>query len=177
LERIKRDRKIGCARVRTGKLLLPTVLMSAALTACGGDSDPAPAAAAPPATTPPPAAVAPPPDAAPPTAAAPPAAVAPPVSPAEDDTLTGVSAAPGTTTLSWTPPTQNDDGTPLTLTGYKIYWGLTEDNYSHSVTLDNPGLTRHVVDQLAANTWYFVATALSADGESAPSNVVRMEIR
>jgi hypothetical protein len=170
VEEIKRDRTIACAPVRTGKLLLPAVLMSAALTACGGDSDPAPAAVVPPATTQSPAA------GAPPTAGVPPATVTPQASPSEND-LVGVSSAPGTTTLSWTPPTTNDDGTPLTLTGYKVYWGLTEGNYSHSVTLDNPGLTRHVVEQLSANTWYFVATALSADGESPPSNVVRMQIR
>jgi hypothetical protein len=177
LDLIKRDRKIGCARARTGKLLLPAVLMTAALTACGGDSDSAPAAVAPPSTAAPVVAEQPPPAAPAPTPAEPPTAVAPPTSPNESDSLTGVSAAPGTTTLSWMPPTENDDGTPLTLTGYKIYWGLTEGNYPHSVTLDNPGLTRHVVEQLSADTWYFVATALSADGESAPSNVVRMQIR
>jgi hypothetical protein len=170
MEEITRDRAIGCARARTGKLLLAAVLMSAALTACGGDNDPALAAAAPPPAASPPAAVA------PPVADAPPVAEAPPASPDESEDLTGVSSGQGSTTLSWTPPTENDDGTPLTLTGYKIYWGLTEGNYAHSVTLENPGLTRHVVEQLSANTWYFVATALSADGESPPSNVVRMEI-
>jgi hypothetical protein len=184
MEEITRDRAIGCARARTGKLLLAAVLMSAALTACGGDSDSAPAAAAPPAASAPPTASAPPIASAPPAVVEPPPAAAPPVaavepppaSPDENEDLTGVSSAQGSTTLSWTPPTENDDGTPLTLTGYKIYWGLTEGNYPHSVTLENPGLTRHVVEQLSADTWYFVATALSADGESPPSNVVRMEI-
>jgi hypothetical protein len=164
MEEITRDRAIGCARARTGKLLLAAVLMSAALTACGGDNDPALVAAAPT------------PAASPPAGVAPPVADAPPTSPGENGDLTGVSSGQGSTTLSWMPPTENDDGTPLTLTGYKIYWGLTEGNYAHSVTLENPGLTRHVVEQLSADTWYFVATALSADGESLPSNVVRMEI-
>jgi len=90
--------------------------------------------------------------------------------------LTAVASAKGATTLSWQPPTINDDGTPLKLTGYRIYWGLTEDNLSQSVTLNNPGLTRYVVEQLAPATWYFVATALSADGESEPSNVIAMKI-
>jgi hypothetical protein len=155
MEEIKRDRAIGCDSARTGKLLLAAVLMSAALTACGGDSDSAPAAAAPQA-----------------------GAVQPPrASAGGSDNLTGVASGQGATTLSWTPPTANDDGTPLTLTGYKIYWGLTEGNYAHSVTLANPGLTRYVVEQLPTDTWYFVATALSADGESPPSNVVRMQIQ
>jgi hypothetical protein len=166
MEEIYPDRAIDCARPRASKLVLVAVLMSAALTACGGDSDSAPAAAAPAAG-------------APPAASAPPvAAVQPPqASSGGSDGLTGVASGQGSTTLSWMPPTENDDGTPLTLTGYKIYWGLTEGNYSHSVTLANPGLTRHVVEQLPADTWYFVATALSADGESPFSNVVRLQIQ
>jgi hypothetical protein len=91
--------------------------------------------------------------------------------------LAAVASAKGATTLSWMPPTRNDDGTPLTLTGYRIYWGLTEGYYPHSVTLNNAGLTRYVVEQLTPATWYFVATALSSDGESPPSNVVAMQVR
>jgi hypothetical protein len=93
------------------------------------------------------------------------------------DDAVPVASAPGATTLSWTPPTMNVDGTPLKLTGYRIYWGQSKDYFPHSVTLTNPGLTRYVVDQLAPATWYFVATALSADGESEFSNVFAMQVR
>jgi hypothetical protein len=155
MDQVKLDRGIDKRFVRRGKLALLTVLLSAALTACGGDSD-SPAA---------------------------PAASAPPLTQTPSNASGGLVATPptnaaakGTTTLSWTPPTSYDDGTPLTLTGYKIYWGGTEGHYPHSVTLDNPGLTRYVVEQLAAGTWYFVATALSTDGESPPSNVVKMQV-
>src|SRR5688500_11450573 len=55
-----------------------------------------------------------------------------------------VSTARGSATLSWTPPTANDDGTPLQLTAYRVYWGNTRGHYAHSVTLDNPGLSRYV---------------------------------
>jgi hypothetical protein len=88
-----------------------------------------------------------------------------------------VASAPGATTLSWTPPTVNEDGTPLKLTGYRIYWGQAEDYFPYSVTLDNPGLTRYVVDQLTPAKWYFTATALSEKGESSFSNVIAMQIR
>jgi hypothetical protein len=91
--------------------------------------------------------------------------------------LVGVASAKGATTLSWQPPTMNDDGSPLKLKGYRIYWGQNKDNLSQSVTLDNPGLTRYVVEQLTPATWYFVATALSADGESEPSNVIAMKVQ
>jgi hypothetical protein len=90
--------------------------------------------------------------------------------------LAATASAKGSTTLSWTPPTMNEDGTPLKLTGYRIYWGLQADNLTESVTVD-PGLTRYVVEQLKPATYYFVATALSKDGESAPSNAIAMQIR
>ena len=97
-------------------------------------------------------------------------------SPAQTAGLTGASTSTGSTTLSWMPPTTNDDGTPLTLTGYRIYWGHAEGHYPHSVTVNNPGLSRYVVEQLTPATYYFVATALSSDGESPPSNVVALRI-
>jgi hypothetical protein len=88
-----------------------------------------------------------------------------------------LASAPGATTLSWTPPTINEDGTPLKLTGYRIYWGQADDYFPYSVTLDNPGLTRYVVDQLSPAKWYFTATALSEKGESSFSNVIAMQVR
>jgi hypothetical protein len=78
------------------------------------------------------------------------------------------------TTLSWSPPTQNSDGSPLMdLAGYKIYWGTTPGNYSRSVTLNNPGLTSYVVDNLVPGTYEFVATSFNTNGmESAYSSPV-----
>ena len=78
----------------------------------------------------------------------------------------------GSVTLTWTPPTENDDGTPLTdLAGYKLYWGTTPGVYTDSVTLDNPGLTSYVVEGLAPGTYEFVATSYNASGvESVYSN-------
>lgn len=95
---------------------------------------------------------------------------------ADDDPPARVASAPGTTTLSWNPPTATEDGKPLKLTGYRIYWGQTEGYYPHSVTLKNPGLTRYVVEHLEPATWYFVATALSDEGESVFSNVIAMKV-
>jgi hypothetical protein len=79
--------------------------------------------------------------------------------------LTVQAVATGSATLSWTPPTSNTDGSPLTnLAGYKIYWGTVQGTYPNSVTLNNPGLTSHVVDSLVPGTYFFVATALNATG-------------
>ncbi len=78
----------------------------------------------------------------------------------------------GSVTLSWTPPTQNEDGTALTdLAGYRIRWGTVPGSYPSSVLIDNPGLSTYVVDNLVPGPYEFVATAINASGvESAYSN-------
>jgi hypothetical protein len=79
--------------------------------------------------------------------------------------VTVQAVATGSATLTWTPPTQNTDGSALTdLAGYKIYWGTTQGSYPNSVTLTNPGLTSYVVTDLVPGTYFFVATALNSAG-------------
>ena len=93
-------------------------------------------------------------------------------------TIRVVATATGSATLSWTPPTQNSDGSPLNnLAGYKVYWGTSQNNYSSSVTVNNAGLSSYVVDQLTPATWYFAVTALNAAGvESGFSNVASKQV-
>lgn len=90
--------------------------------------------------------------------------------------ITVDSISLGSVTLSWTAPTENEDGTPLTdLAGYRIYWGMTSGTYPNSVTIDNPGLMTYVIDNLAPGTYEFVATSFDATGvESAYSNPATM---
>lgn len=82
-------------------------------------------------------------------------------------------------TLSWMPPTENEDGSSLTdLAGYKIHWGTTSGDYTSSVTIDNPGIATYVVENLGSGTYYFVATALNAQGvESAFANELTTTIQ
>ena len=71
----------------------------------------------------------------------------------------------GSVTLNWTAPTENEDGSTLTdLAGYKIFWGTTPGSYTNSVTLNNPGLTTYVVENLAPGTYEFVAKSFNASG-------------
>jgi len=86
--------------------------------------------------------------------------------------LLSVSALAGSATLSWTPPTQNEDGTPITdLAGYWIYYGTVSGNYPNSIQIADPTISTYVVDSLAAGNWFFVATAYNTAGiESAYSN-------
>lgn len=74
-------------------------------------------------------------------------------------------------TLSWLPPTQNEDGTPLTdLAGYRIRYGNSSGSYSTTVSLDNPGLATYVVEGLVPNRYYFVMSSYNRLGvESRPS--------
>jgi hypothetical protein len=83
------------------------------------------------------------------------------------------ASATGSATLTWQPPTQNTDGTPLTnLGGYKVYWGTSQSNLASSATLSNPGLTSYVVTGLVPGTYYFALTATTPTGaESAKSNL------
>jgi hypothetical protein len=93
--------------------------------------------------------------------------------------ITVVAVAGGSATLSWTPPTTNTDGSPLTnLAGYRVRWGSSAGNYTSSVTLNNAGLTSYVVGSLVPGTYYFVVTALSSAGvESQFSNVASKTIQ
>ncbi|GJM27351.1 MAG: hypothetical protein DHS20C16_37660 [Phycisphaerae bacterium] len=67
------------------------------------------------------------------------------------------------TMLSWTAPTQNNDGSPLTdLAGYIIFYGPSSRNYTNELRIDNPGMTSVVVDGLAPGTYYFAAKAFNS---------------
>ena len=84
----------------------------------------------------------------------------------------------GAATLSWTPPTENADGTVLTdLAGYRIYYGRSTNSLNQSVVLNNPGLTRYVVENLSPAIWYFVMTSVNGEGtESVRSATVSKAI-
>ncbi|MCW9006242.1 MAG: fibronectin type III domain-containing protein [Gammaproteobacteria bacterium] len=81
----------------------------------------------------------------------------------------------GVVTLSWTPPTENTDESTLTdLSGYKIYYGLSENSLTNSITINNIGLTSYVIENINTNTtYYFSITSInSLNVESDYSNIV-----
>ena len=84
----------------------------------------------------------------------------------------------GSVTLSWSPPTQNDDGSVLTdLTAYKFYYGTASGTYPNSIRIDNPGIASYVVENLTPNTYFFVATAINSSGvESRFSNEATRQV-
>jgi hypothetical protein len=82
--------------------------------------------------------------------------------------------ATGSVTLSWTPPTQNEDGSQLTdLAAYRILWSREDGSFSNSVRIDNPSVTRYVVENLTPGTYEFAATSINSAGvESRFSNSI-----
>ncbi len=133
-----------------------------ALAGCGGGSSNSNSVGAVDPIQPPPPPVEPPPIDPPP--------VEPPVEPPPDPT--------GTALLSWVPPTEREDGTPLlALDGYRIFYGQDPDNLDVIVELDNPGLTSYLIEYLGLGTWYFAMSAFDTEGrESAPSDTASKTI-
>lgn len=82
------------------------------------------------------------------------------------------AVANGAATLSWTPPTERTDGSPLTnLSGFNVYWGQKVGEYPNKATV-SLGTTTYLVENLTPGIWYFVTTAFDTDKlESRFSNV------
>ena len=92
--------------------------------------------------------------------------------------VTIILSGNGTALLSWTPPTENTDGSTLTdLAGYKIYYGTASSSYTEIVTINNPGLSSYQIDNLTTADWYFVVTSVNSAGiESSYSTEVSKTI-
>jgi hypothetical protein len=76
-----------------------------------------------------------------------------------------VGTGTGTATLSWTPPTENSDGSTLTdLAGYQVWYGQAQNNLNRSVSLNNASLSTYVVENLNSGTWYFALVAVNSHG-------------
>ena len=96
------------------------------------------------------------------------------------------SFASGQVTLTWTAPTTNADGTPLTdLAGYKVYYGTESGNYSNMVDIgmsdcrevDGSTECSYVIVDLVDNVYYFAVTAYDTSGnESNYSNEVKKAV-
>ena len=85
----------------------------------------------------------------------------------------GVAGGNGTATLTWTPVTQNTDGTLLLdLAGYKVFYGPSATVMNIVTELPDPSLTSYEVANLSSGTWYFTVAAYTTSGtQGAISNV------
>ena len=79
--------------------------------------------------------------------------------------ITVVENATGTISVTWRPPTQNEDGSSLIdLAGYVIHYGMTSGVYDNEIRIENPGLTSYVIEGLVAGTYYVAMTSFNSAG-------------
>jgi pyruvate/2-oxoglutarate dehydrogenase complex dihydrolipoamide acyltransferase (E2) component len=101
---------------------------------------------------------------------------------AEGEDITALTAGAGASAAPAAPaaeaPTERADGTPLIgLAGFRILYGTTSGNLDRTIQLDNPGLSRYVVENLVQGTWYFAMTAYDQAGlQSSPSPAVQANL-
>ncbi|MBI5183617.1 MAG: fibronectin type III domain-containing protein [Nitrospinae bacterium] len=100
----------------------------------------------------------------------------------------------GSITLAWDAPTTNEDETCLQdLKGYRIYYGISSENYSETIDIDvgnickdtgeqgcdtiNKKTCTYTVQGLKPGTWYFAVKAYdTSENESGYSNEVSTDI-
>ncbi len=84
----------------------------------------------------------------------------------------------GDATVSWVPPSLNEDGSKLSdLAGFRIYYGTDSSSLTNVVPVGDVAATEYTVSGLGAGTYFFAVTAIAADGaESAQSPVASKTI-
>jgi len=83
-----------------------------------------------------------------------------------------IAGATGSLALSWAPPTQSADGSPLDdLAGYRIRWGTQTGDHPNLLELNNPGISSYVIDNLAPGNYFLLVFAVdTSNNESGASN-------
>lgn len=79
---------------------------------------------------------------------------------------TSPSTSTKSVTLSWSPPTQNSDGSSLTnLAGYTLHYGTASEDYTGSIEITSPAATSYTVSDsnFPAGTYYFAISAYNAE--------------
>ena len=92
--------------------------------------------------------------------------------------ITVSSTQPGAATLTWLPPTENTDGSPIEdLAGYRIRYGRHPAELTELQSIPNPGISSAVVENLGKGKWYFAVSAYNTSGvESEYSNLAEKVI-
>jgi len=82
--------------------------------------------------------------------------------------------------LSWLPPVEREDGTPISMTeiaGYRVYYGTTQGDYNENIEIAGSDTMQAEVGGLTAGTYYLVVTTYDVDGvESDYSQMVTKRI-
>lgn len=79
----------------------------------------------------------------------------------------GTTSSNGSVTLSWTAPTLNVDGTPLTdISGYRLYFGSGTGNMTLLASVTDPTTTSRNLTGVASGTYYFSVAVVNSAGEA-----------
>ena len=78
--------------------------------------------------------------------------------------------APRSITLAWDPPSENEDGTPLTdLAGHRVYYGSTSPlTDGNRTSVDVGTATMHTIVDLEPGTYYVAVAAYDASANEGP---------
>jgi hypothetical protein len=75
----------------------------------------------------------------------------------------------GTATLSWSRPTENTNGTPLTnLAGYVIHYGTSSSALNNTMSVASAGATSAEITNLSPGYWYFAVSAINTANVASP---------
>jgi hypothetical protein len=87
--------------------------------------------------------------------------------------VTAAGTGTGSASLSWTAPTSNTNGTPVTnLAGYHIYYGTNPEALNTVIDVPGANTTEYEISNLSSGTYYFAVAAYNSQGvDSADSNV------
>lgn len=79
--------------------------------------------------------------------------------------ITVGGATDRTVRLSWSPPTLNTDGSPLTdLAEFRVFYGQVSGQYDYSLRTGSPAITAMEIQGLTPGTWYFSVKAVTSRG-------------
>jgi len=83
------------------------------------------------------------------------------------------TASTGKATLSWTAPTQDTNGTPITdLAGYNIYYGTSSTTMTKVIAINSPASGSYTISNLPSGTWYFAIAAYTAQAVESPLSTI-----
>jgi hypothetical protein len=84
-----------------------------------------------------------------------------------------VGSGTGRATMTWAAPLANTDGSTLTnLSGFRIYYGNSEDVLDNTIDVSNPSISTYTIENLPSGVWYFGVRAYTSNGaESDLSNI------
>jgi len=70
-----------------------------------------------------------------------------------------------TVEFSWSAPAQRTDGSALTnLAGFRIFAGRSQHDMEEWVTIENPTVDRHTIENLGSGRWWFALSAYDSNG-------------